>query len=113
MMRTHEGNRPAIPGSSRRRGNYCPLLPRMTVFHVLKPKPGQAVAQNAATGLPVMRPLFLHYENDAATHTLKYHDLRSSDLAGRAGSRAGRRHSDAVPAGHHWVNIGPAKPPRR
>jgi alpha-glucosidase len=40
-----------------------------TVFTTLKPYLKQAVAQNSATGLPVMRPLFLHYEDDAATYT--------------------------------------------
>ncbi len=70
-----------------------------TVFTTLKPYLKQAVAQNAATGLPVMRPLFLHYENDATTYTLKYQYLLGQDSAGRAGSRAGRCDWTPVPAG--------------
>ena len=51
-----------------------------TVFTTLKPYLKQAVAQNAKTGLPVMRPLFLHYEEDARTYTLKYQYLLGRDL---------------------------------
>ncbi len=43
-----------------------------TVFTTLKPYLKEAVALNAKSGLPVMRPLFLHYEDDAHTYTLKY-----------------------------------------
>jgi alpha-glucosidase len=39
-----------------------------TVFTTLKPYIKAAVAQNAKSGLPVMRPLFLHYEDDARLH---------------------------------------------
>jgi alpha-glucosidase len=60
-----------------------------TVFTTLKPYLKQAVAQNSETGLPVMRPLFLHYEDDARTYTLKYQYLLGQDL-GRAGSREGK-----------------------
>lgn len=54
-----------------------------TVFTTLKPYLKQAVAQNSATGLPVMRPLFLHYEDDARTYTLKYQYLLGQDLWSR------------------------------
>lgn len=33
-----------------------------------------------AVGLPVMRPLFLHYEDDAHTYTLKYQYLLGRDI---------------------------------
>ncbi|SQI28074.1 glycosyl hydrolase [Salmonella enterica subsp. arizonae] len=69
-----------------------------TVFTTLKPYLKQAVAQNAATGLPVMRPLFLHYENDAATYTLKISVPAGPGSAGRAGSRTGTQRLDAVSA---------------
>ncbi len=51
-----------------------------TVFTTLKPYIKAAVAQNAKSGLPVMRPLFLHYEDDARAYTLKYQYLFGRDL---------------------------------
>ena len=39
-----------------------------TVFTTLKPYIKAAVAQSAKSGLPVMRPLFLHYEDDARAY---------------------------------------------
>ncbi len=81
MMRTHEGNRPGdnwqFDGDAETIAHFARMT---TVFTTLKPYLKQAVAQNAATGLPVMRPLFLHYENDAATYTLKYQYLLGQDL---------------------------------
>ncbi|MES1770686.1 alpha-glucosidase [Escherichia coli] len=54
---------------------------RMTsVFTTLKPYLKEAVALNAKSGLPVMRPLFLHYEDDAHTYTLKYQYLLGRDI---------------------------------
>lgn len=51
-----------------------------TVFTTLKPYIKAAVAQNAKSGLPVMRPLFLHFEDDARAYTLKYQYLFGRDL---------------------------------
>lgn len=51
-----------------------------SVFTTLKPYLKEAVALNAKSGLPVMRPLFLHYEDDAHTYTLKYQYLLGRDI---------------------------------
>ncbi|MGK4678382.1 alpha-glucosidase, partial [Salmonella enterica] len=51
-----------------------------TVFTSLNGYLYQAVAQYAYTGLPVMRPLLLHYENVAATYTLIYQYVLCQDL---------------------------------
>ena len=81
MMRTHEGNRPGDNWQFDSDAETIAHFARMTtVFTTLKPYIKQAVAQNAQTGLPVMRPLFLHYEDDAHTYTLKYQYLFGRDL---------------------------------
>lgn len=81
MMRTHEGNRPSDNWQFDSDDETIAHFARMTtVFTTLKPYLKQAVAQNAATGLPVMRPLFLHYDDDATTYTLKYQYLLGADL---------------------------------
>ena len=62
-----------------------------TVFTTLKPYIKAAVAQNAKSGLPVMRPLFLHYEDDARAYTLKYQYLFGRDLLVAPVHEEGRR----------------------
>ncbi len=62
-----------------------------TVFTTLKPYIKAAVAQNAKSGLPVMRPLFLHYEDDARAYTLKYQYLFGRDLLVAPVHEKGRR----------------------
>lgn len=81
MMRTHEGNRPGDNWQFDSDAETIAHFARMTsVFTTLKPYIKAAVAQNAKTGLPVMRPLFLHYEEDARTYELKYQYLFGRDL---------------------------------
>jgi sulfoquinovosidase len=81
MMRTHEGNRPGDNWQFDSDADTIAHFARMTtVFTTLKPYIKDAVAQNAKTGLPVMRPLFLHYEEDERTYDLKYQYLFGRDL---------------------------------
>lgn len=81
MMRTHEGNRPGDNWQFDSDDETIAHFARMTtVFTTLKPYIKHAVAQNAKTGLPVMRPLFIHYEDDPRTYTLKYQYLFGRDL---------------------------------
>ncbi len=81
MMRTHEGNRPGDNWQFDSDAETIAHFARMTsVFTTLKPYIKQAVEQNSQTGLPVMRPLFLHYEDDAHAYTLKYQYLFGRDL---------------------------------
>jgi alpha-glucosidase len=81
MMRTHEGNRPGDNVQFDNDSDIIAQFARMTtVFTTLKPYLKQAVSLNSAKGLPVMRPLFLHYEDDAATYSLKYQYLLGRDL---------------------------------
>ncbi|MDL5555244.1 glycoside hydrolase family 31 protein, partial [Klebsiella pneumoniae] len=58
MMRTHEGNRPGdnwqFDGDAETIAHFARMT---TVFTTLKPYLKEAVALNAKSGLPVMRPL--------------------------------------------------------
>ena len=81
MMRTHEGNRPGDNWQFDSDADTLAHFARMTTaFTSLKPYLKQAVAENAKRGLPVMRPLFLHYEDDARTYNLKYQYLLGRDV---------------------------------
>ncbi len=75
-----------------------------TVFTTLKPYIKAAVAQNAKSGLPVMRPLFLHYEDDARAYTLKYQYLFGRDLLVAPVHEEGRRDWTLYLPQDSWVN---------
>ncbi|MDU3898872.1 MAG: alpha-glucosidase, partial [Enterobacter sp.] len=105
MMRTHEGNRPGdnwqFDGDAETIAHFARMT---TVFTTLKPYIKAAVAQNAKSGLPVMRPLFLHYEDDARAYTLKYQYLFGRDLLVAPVHEEGRRDWSLYLPQDSWVN---------
>ncbi|MGB9096318.1 alpha-glucosidase [Erwinia sp.] len=106
MMRTHEGNRPGdnwqFDGDAETIAHFARMT---TVFTTLKPYIKDAVAQNAKSGLPVMRPLFLHYEEDPRTYTLKYQYLFGRDLLVAPVYEEGRRDWTLYLPQDNWVNV--------
>jgi sulfoquinovosidase len=80
MMRSHEGNRPK---DNWQFDSDEETLKRLAVctglFVALKEYRKDAVEQNAMQGIPVMRPLFLHYD-DARLYNLKDEYLLGRDL---------------------------------
>jgi sulfoquinovosidase len=105
MMRTHEGNRPGDNWQFDSDVDTIAHFARMTsVFTSLKPYLKQAVAQNAKTGLPVMRPLFLHYEDDAHTYSLKYQYLLGRDLLVAPVYEQGRRDWTVYLPEDKWIH---------
>ncbi len=81
FMRTHEGNRPKDNWQFDSDEQTLRGLARMVRLHVaLKPYLKSLVAENARTGIPVMRPLFLHYEDDPAAWALEDEYLLGADL---------------------------------
>lgn len=78
MMRTHEGNRPVDNWQFDSDDETLDGLARSTaLFRALKDYRKHAVAENAESGIPVMRPLVLHYEDPA------YADVKDEYLLGR------------------------------
>lgn len=62
LMRSHEGNRPADNVQWDADGALMKELARIvSVFVMLRPYRRAVLAEYTATGLPVMRPVFLHY----------------------------------------------------
>lgn len=81
LMRTHEGNRPLdnwqFDSDEETKAHFA----RMVNIHVaLKPYLKDLVLENSKHGTAVMRPLFMHYENDERTYTLKYEYLLGKDV---------------------------------
>ena len=81
LMRTHEGNRPAENWQFDSDEETLAHLARMGRVHVLLADYLKAcVAENAARGMPVMRPLFLHYPEDDQVWTIDNEYLLGADL---------------------------------
>ncbi|UNK21916.1 alpha-glucosidase [Yersinia intermedia] len=111
LMRTHEGNRPDDNWQFDSDVDTIRQFARMThVFTTLKPYIKQAVALNSQSGLPVMRPLFLHYENDAHTYGLKYQYLFGRDLLVAPVYEEGRTDWTLYLPSDNWINLWTGEP---
>lgn len=81
IMRTHEGNRPGDNWQFDSDLETILHLKRMTdVYTLLSPYIKQLVRENAESGIPVMRPLFMHFAADAASYDQAYQYLLGADV---------------------------------
>lgn len=81
VMRTHEGNRPDTNYQYYDDPDCMYQLARLVdIYTTLAPYTKTLVAENAAKGTPVQRPLFLHYEDDARAYTEQFEYLYGRDL---------------------------------
>lgn len=81
VMRTHEGNRPDDNFQFYNDEKAIKHLRKMTdVYTKLKGYIKEAVKENSERGIPVQRPLFLHYEDDKKTYDIKYQYLLGKDI---------------------------------
>ncbi|NIZ47281.1 alpha-glucosidase [Entomospira nematocerorum] len=81
LMRTHEGNRPDTNFQFYDDEESILITARMVkIYRDLKPYIRQLIEDNSTKGLPVQRPLFLHYAHDANTYDLQYQYLLGSDM---------------------------------
>jgi alpha-glucosidase len=72
VMRTHEGNRPRDNLQIDQDPQVLAHFARMTRVYVhLAPYLKSLVAEASTRGLPVQRPLFLHFEDDASTYAIQ------------------------------------------
>ncbi len=81
LMRGHEGNRPRDNWQFDSDDETLLHLASMGRLHAaLKPYIKAAIAENSSESLPVMRPLFLHYEDDPLAWTMKDEYLFGRDI---------------------------------
>ena len=81
VMRTHEGNRPDTNFQYYYDDDCMKQLARLVdIYTMLAPYTKTLVAENAAKGTPVMRPLFLQYEDDPRSYTEQFEYLYGPDL---------------------------------
>ncbi|MEK3881896.1 alpha-glucosidase [Paenibacillus sp. PL2-23] len=81
VMRTHEGNRPYDCWQFDSDDETIDHLVAMTDVYVeLAPYTKLLVQENAERGIPVQRPMFMHYEEDLLCYELQYQYMYGPDL---------------------------------
>lgn len=106
LMRSHEGNRPNENWQFDSDQETLDHLASISRIHVaMKPYLKTLVEENATLGLPVMRPLFLHYGVDRYTWTCKDEYLLGHDLLVAPVIEQGKKRRRVhLPAGH-WLHL--------
>ncbi len=106
VMRTHEGNRPRDNLQIDQDPEVLAHFAQMTKVYVhLAPYLKSLVAEASSRGLPVQRPLFLHFEDDPRTYAVQDAYLYGPDLLVAPVWRAGRTEwSTYLPEGAEWVH---------
>jgi alpha-glucosidase len=107
VMRTHEGNRPRDNLQIDQDPEVLAHFARMTQVYVhLVPYLKSLVEEASTQGLPVQRPLFLHFEDDARTYSIQDAYLYGADLLVAPVSQAGKTEwSTYLPVGEDWVHV--------
>ncbi|AYV54788.1 alpha-glucosidase [Leptospira kmetyi] len=81
VFRTHEGNRPEKNHQPYTDEETVKEFARYAKMHfALKDYLKSLVTEASKTGLPVVRPLYLHYANDNRTHSIQREFLLGEDL---------------------------------
>ncbi|AGK95970.1 alpha-glucosidase [Clostridium pasteurianum] len=81
IMRTHEGNRPKDNWQFDSDKETLQHFAKMSrIYTTLKPYTKALVKENSETGVPVQRPLFMHYEQDKRAYDIKYEYLYGRDI---------------------------------
>jgi len=106
IMRTHEGNRPDFNHQFNSNQETLSHLARMTrLFVALKPYHQAIQAEHVATGLPLIRPLFLHYPADPQSYTLQYQYLYGRELLVAPVLKSGVRSWNVYLPPDTWVHL--------
>ena len=107
VMRSHEGNRPDTNLQLDGNAEVLAHFVAMTKVHAaLAPYVAELCREAAATGLPLQRPLFLDYEDDAGCWGVETQFAYGRDLIVASVTEAGAaRWSAYLPAGAEWHHV--------
>ncbi len=107
VMRTHEGNRPRENLQIDQDEQVLSHFARMTQVYVhLVPYLRSLVTEASKHGLPVQRPLFLHFEDDARTYAIQDAYLYGADLLVAPVWHAGKTEwTTYLPKGAEWIHV--------
>lgn len=106
VMRTHEGNRPETNFQYYDDEECMNHLARLvSVYIALSPLLKELVRENAESGIPVQRPLFLHHEDDPRCYTEQFEYLLGPDVLVAPVWQAGQtEHTVYLPEGE-WIHL--------
>lgn len=105
IMRTHEGNRPQENHQFDSDSDTLSHLARMTkIYKHLKPYIKQAITENATKGIPVQRPLFMHYDDEEA-YEIKYQYLFGRDILVAPIYNQGQTKQSLYLPNDEWVHV--------
>jgi alpha-glucosidase len=106
-MRSHEGNRPRDNLQIDQDPEVLSHFARMTQVYVhLVPYLKSLVDDASTRGLPVQRPLFLHFEEDARTYAIQDAYLYGPDLLVAPVWQAGKAEwTTYLPEGADWAHV--------
>lgn len=106
VMRTHEGNRPETNFQYYDDDDCMEQLARLVdVYTMLASYIKGLVAENAKRGIPVQRPLFLHYEQDEKVYEIQYEYLLGADVLVAPVYLADQKEWDVYLPEDHWVHL--------
>jgi sulfoquinovosidase len=107
VMRTHEGNRPGENLQIDQDAEVLAHFAKMTrVYRHLAPYLAGLCREAASSGLPLQRPLFLHFEDDPRAYESQIAYLFGADLLVAPVIDAGvKRWRTYLPAGAAWIHI--------
>ncbi|WP_204166802.1 alpha-glucosidase [Bacillus sp. CGMCC 1.16541] len=106
VMRTHEGNRPYDCAQFDDDDEVLEHLARMTnVYVTLAPYIKSLVQLNAKKGVPVQRPLFMHYEEDEKAYDIQYQYLFGEDLLVAPVYNEGQQTWEVYLPEDEWVHL--------
>ena len=106
VMRTHEGNRPETNFQYYDDEDCMERLARLVDVHrTLFPLLRDLIRENADSGIPVQRPLFLHYENDPRCLTEQFEYMLGPDILVAPVWQAGRTEWQVYLPEGSWVHL--------
>ncbi|GAK72002.1 alpha-glucosidase [Agrobacterium rubi] len=107
VMRSHEGNRPRENVQIDQDPEVLAHFARMTrIYRYLAPYLKSLSAEAVDRGLPVQRPLFLHYQDDPQTYAIQDSYLYGADmLIAPVWQAAQENRIVYLPQGGQWVHV--------
>lgn len=106
MVRTHEGNRPnenfQFYNSPSAMNHFAKM---MKVYKSLKPYLIDLINDNTTKGIPVQRPMFVHYEDDAKAYDLQYQYMYGSDMIVAPVHQANQETWDCYLPSGEWIHM--------
>lgn len=106
VMRTHEGNRPDVNHQFDTDRETLEHFARMSRVHVaLKPYLRLTMADYQECGLPVIRHLWLHYDDDSTVYDLKYQYLLGRDLLVAPVVKRGAKRVQVYLPRDQWIHL--------